>query len=321
MQIVVLDGYTLNPGDLSWESLFALGSVKMYTRTPPNEVVERAKDADIILTNKVVLTAEMIEQFDHLKYIGVMATGYNVVDLAAANKRGIPVTNVPAYSSESVAQLTFALLLELCHHVGEHNTAVKQGEWTGAPDFSFWKYPLVELAGKTMGIVGLGNIGRKVAQLAQAFGMHIIAHHKHPERDRMEGVRFTSLEDCFQNADVVSLHCPLNDANKGFVNAGLLRKMKATAFLVNTSRGPLINEQDLADALKNNVIAGAAVDVLSTEPPVSTNPLLSSKNCILTPHIAWATKEARERLLGVLVDNITAFQSGKPTNVVNDPVK
>ncbi|RAI99768.1 glycerate dehydrogenase [Chitinophaga skermanii] len=317
MRIVVLDAYTLNPGDLNWDALQALGNVKLYDRTPPNEIVSRAKDADIVLTNKVVLNADTIAQLDQLRYIGVMATGFNVVDLQAAAERKIPVTNVPAYSTASVAQITMALILELCHHVGDHSASVHNGDWAASADFAYWKSPLIELYGKVMGIVGFGNIGQAVAKLAMAFGMKVIAHHKHPERDRMENVNFVDVATLFQEADIISLHCPLNDANKGFVNEARLKTMKPTAFLVNTSRGPLLNEADVAKALNDGIIAGAALDVLSQEPPSSLNPLLGAKNCIITPHIAWATKEARTRLMNTLVANIQAFQAGDMQNVVN----
>jgi glycerate dehydrogenase len=245
-----------------------------------------------------------------------MATGYNVVDIPAAKAKGITVTNVPAYSSDSVAQLTFALILELCHHVGLHAESVRAGEWSRSADFSYWKTPLRELAGSTLGIVGLGQIGRAVAKIALAFNMKVIASHKHPERDAMQGVTFTDLATCFKEADIVSLHCPLTADNKEFVNAALLKTMKPGAFLINTSRGPLINETDLARALEEGVIAGAALDVLSTEPPAADNPLPAAPNTVITPHIAWATRSARERLLNGVVNNLKAYLEGKPVNVI-----
>ncbi|NIG57018.1 D-2-hydroxyacid dehydrogenase [Chitinophaga sp. Cy-1792] len=315
--IVVLDGYTLNPGDLSWAGLQALGNVTIYDRTPEELVVERAKDAAIVLTNKSLLSAASIAQLPHLEYIGVIATGYNVVDVAAAKARNIVVTNVPAYSTTAVAQLTFALILELCHHVGAHAAAVSEGRWANSVDFSFWDYPLVELEGKTLGIVGLGQIGQAVARLGLAFGMKVIAHHKHPERDKMDGVTFTDMATCFREADVVSLHTPMSAANKEFVNAALLSTMKRTAFLINTSRGGLIQEQDLADALRNGVLAGAGLDVLSVEPPREGNPLIGSPNVFITPHIAWATSDARKRLLNKVIENLDAFLSGRAQNVVS----
>lgn len=316
MNIVVLDGYTLNPGDLSWSALEALGNVAVFDRTPPGQVLQRAKDAHIILTNKAIVNAEAIHALANLQYIGVMATGYNVVDIQAANARNITVCNVPAYSTASVAQLTFALLLELCQGAGAHSASVHKGEWAASQDFSYWKMPLTELKDKTLAIIGFGQIGQAVAKIALAFGMQVIASHKHPERDKMEGVMFKDQAACFKEADVVSLHCPLNAENKGFVNAALLASMKPSAFLINTSRGPLIREEDLADALNKGIIAGAGLDVLTIEPPAADNPLLSAKNCVITPHIAWASKEARSRLMEKVVSNIKAFQDGKPVNVI-----
>ncbi|MEX6686059.1 D-2-hydroxyacid dehydrogenase [Danxiaibacter flavus] len=316
MKIVVLDGYTLNPGDLSWDGLKELGEIQIHDRSPKEQVLERSIDADILLTNKAIVSKEVIEQCKNLKYIGVLATGYNIVDIKAAKEKGIIVSNVPAYGTNSVAQLTFALLLEITNGAGLHSNAVKGGEWTNSADFSFWHQSLVELAGKTLGIVGLGTIGRAVAKIALAMEMKVIAHHKHPDRDKMEGVSFVSLEECFEQSDVVSLHCPLNDQNKGFVNASLLKKMKPSAILLNTSRGPLINEADLAEALNNNVISGAGLDVLSVEPPSLDNPLIGAKNCIITPHIAWATLEARKRLLNKAVENLKMFLEGKAQNQV-----
>ncbi len=316
MNITVLDGFTLNPGDLSWDGLKALGNVKVFDRTPPEMVAERAKGAQVVLTNKAILSAETINALPELQYIGVMATGYNIVDIRAANERNITVCNVPAYSTASVAQLTFALLLELCQGAGLHSASVHEGEWAGSGDFSYWKMPLTELQGKTLAIIGFGQIGQAVARIAMAFGMKVIASHKHPERDKMEEVMFKDQASCFREADVVSLHCPLNAENKGFVNAALLSAMKPSAFLINTSRGPLINEADLAQALNNGTIAGAGLDVLTTEPPPSDNPLLSAKNCVITPHIAWASKEARSRLMEKVMSNIKAFREGEPVNVV-----
>lgn len=317
MNIVVLDGFALNPGDLSWEPLKALGHVTIHDRTPPAQVAERAKGADIILTNKALVHADTIQHTANLRYIGVMATGYNVVDVKAAGEKNIIVTNVPAYSSASVAQLTFALILELCQGVGIHAESVRNGEWARSKDFSYWKMPLGELQGKTLAIIGFGQIGQAVARIALAFGMNVIVSHKHPERDRMEGVRFTSQAECFREADIVSLHCPLNDQNKEFVNSALLSTMKPSAFLINTSRGPLVREADLATALNSGVIAGAGLDVLSIEPPAADNPLIAARNCLITPHIAWATFEARKRLMDKVVANVKAFLDGKPENVVS----
>jgi len=315
-KIVVLDGYTLNPGDLSWDSLKQLGEVVIYERSIGKEIPERIADADIVLTNKAVLTDAYIKEASSLKYIGVMATGYNIIDITATNKRNITVTNVPAYSTASVAQLTIAIMLELSAHVALYAKSVSDGDWERCKDFSYQLKPIIELEGKILGIVGFGQIGRKVANIALAFGMKVIASHRHPERDRMEGVTFVDEEKCFREADFISLHCPLNDLNKNFVNQKLLRVMKPSAFLINTSRGGLIHEQDLADALNAGHIAGSGLDVLSTEPPALDNPLLKAKNCLITPHIGWATLEARSRLMKVTVNNIRAFLDGNPVNVV-----
>jgi glycerate dehydrogenase len=312
-----LDGYTLNPGDLSWEGLEALGTVTVYDRTPAESIVERAKGARVILTNKTPLRAEVLRQLPELQYIGVLATGYDVVDTAEAGKLGITVTNVPAYSTASVAQLVFALLLELCQQAGLHNEAVREGEWAGCPDFSFWKTPLVELAGKTLGVVGIGGIGEKVAEIGQAFGMNVIATNRSGKRPALEGVRLVSIGELFQEADVVTLHCPLTPETEGLIQKATLSQMKKTAFLINTGRGKLIRESDLADALNAGVIAGAGLDVLSTEPPAANNPLLSARNCIITPHVGWASFEARGRLMDVAVSNVAAFAAGSPVHVVN----
>lgn len=317
MKIVILDAFTLNPGDLSWAELRKSGEVEIYDRTASHEIVERAKDAEAVLTNKTVLSKETINALPNLKYIGVMATGYNVVDIEVAKENGIVVTNAPAYSTPSTAQHAFALILELTNRVGVHSESVKNGDWVTANDFSYWKTPLMQLSGKTMGIIGFGKIGKEVAKIAMAFGLTIIVNHKHPERDKMDDVEFVSLEEVFTRADLISLHCPLTAENKGFVNETLLSKMKASAFLINTARGSLINERDLSKFLNEGLIAGAALDVLSVEPPTSDNPLLKSKNCLITPHIAWATKEARERLLQIVTENIKAFISGKPRNVIS----
>lgn len=316
MQIVVLDGYTLNPGDLSWDALAALGECTIYERTPPALVIERARDAEIVLTNKVVLNREIIAQLPRLRYIGVLATGYNIVDVAAAREHGIVVTNVPAYSTRSVAQLVFALLLELALHVGHHAETVRAGRWAANPDFSYADYPLVELDGLTMGIVGLGRIGRAVADLARAFGMSVLAYN-HRTTAPHPGVEMVEFDALLQRSDVVSLHCPLTPETTNLVNAARLAMMKPTAFLINTARGPLVNEQELAAALNADRIAGAGMDVLSTEPPAADNPLLTAKNCIITPHIGWATHAARIRLLTAVVENVRAFQQGAPVNCVN----
>lgn len=318
MKIVVLDGYTLNPGDLSWGDLEALGSCTVYDRTPSNLILERSANAPILLTNKTPLTAQTIGSLPDLAYIGVLATGYNIVDVDAAAKRNIPVTNVPTYGTASVAQFAFALLLELCHRVQSHSDAVHAGEWTQCNDFCFWKTPLVELAGQTMGIVGFGRIGKQVAVIASAFGMNVIVADK-VKSDPPAGidVEWADIPDLLKHADVVSLHCPLFPDTQGLINRDALAMMKSSACLINTSRGPLIVEQDLADALNTGQIAGAAVDVLADEPPTANNPLLSAKNCLATPHIAWATKQARSRLMATAVNNVRTFLAGTPTNVVN----
>lgn len=318
MKLVVLDGYCLNPGDLSWDELRKLGDVAVYDRTPPAQVVTRLDGAHCALTNKTPLNADAIRQLPDLRYIGVFATGYDIVDVAAARQRGIVVTNVPTYGTASVAQHVFALLLELCHHVGLHAAAVRDGEWASCSDWSFWKSSLVELDGKTMGIVGFGRIGRQVAQIAASFGMRIIANDAMPSNPPpLDSFRWASIDELLAESDVVSLHCPLTASNKGLINAERLRKMKSSAFLLNTSRGALVIDQDLADGLNSGVIAGAALDVLSVEPPVNGSPLFSAKNCIVTPHIAWATKEARSRLLNAGVANTRAYVNGQPQNVVN----
>lgn len=316
MKIVVLDGFTLNPGDLSWDVISKLGDVTFHDRTSPDDVDGRIRDAEIVLTNKVVLDRPTISAADGLRYIGVTATGYNVVDVAAAREKGIVVTNVPAYGTDSVAQHTFALLLELASGVGLHAESVRQGDWSRQPDFCYWKRPLLELHGLTMGIVGLGKIGRAVATIALAMGMKVLAVHRHPERERMEGVRFTDMETCFRESDVVSLHASLNDDNREFVNRELLSIMKPSAFLLNVSRGALINERDLAEALTSGTIAGAGLDVLSQEPPPPSNLLLSAPHCLITPHQAWATQAARRRLMNVAAENIAAFLRGESLNQV-----
>lgn len=318
MKIVVLDGYTLNPGDLSWDELETLGDVTVHDRTPPEQVLKRALGADILFTNKTPLSAEVLSQLPDLKFIGVLATGYNIVDTATARKQGIVVSNVPGYSTLSVVQLTFALLLELTLHVQRHSDAVMDGKWARSADFSFWDYLLIELAGKTMGIIGLGSIGEKVADVATAFGMNVIGSKRHPtDQSHRPNFRWAELPELLAQSDVVSIHTPLLPETKGLINKDNLARMKPTAFLLNTSRGPLVVEQDLADALNNDVIAGAGIDVLSTEPPAADNPLFKAKNCLITPHIAWASTEARTRLMAITVANLAAFLQGKPVNVVN----
>ncbi|MDD4139473.1 MAG: D-2-hydroxyacid dehydrogenase [Clostridiaceae bacterium] len=317
MKIVVLDGYTLNPGDLSWDGLKDLGDVTIHDYTPADQIVARAQDAEILFTNKTPLTAATLAQLDKLTYIGVLATGYNVVDVKAAAARGVAVTNIPTYGTSSVAQMVFALLLELCHHVQLHSDAVRGGEWSASRDFCFWKTPLVELQGKTIGIVGFGRIGRQVAKIADAFGMRVLAQDKFqgPAPD-LADFRWAELDELLAQSDVVSLHCPLFPDTAGLINQETLARMKPSAFLINTSRGGLIVDQDLSDALNRNQIAGAALDVLSVEPPPADNPLLKAKNILVTPHISWATAEARARLMGIAVDNLKAYLAGKPVNVI-----
>ena len=316
MKIVVLDAFAMNPGDLSWEQLKNIGDTEIYDRSLPEESIKRVADAEIILTNKTLVNKDIIEAAPNLKYIGVMATGYNVVDITEAHKRNIVVTNVPAYSTASVAQLTFAFILELANHTALYAQSVKNGDWVRSKDFSYHLKPIMELQNKMLGIIGFGQIGQNVATIALAFGMKVISSHKHPERDKMEGVSFVDEKTCFSEADIVSLHCPLNKDNFEFVNKELIASMKRKAFLINTSRGGLVNENDLAEALNHEVIAGAALDVLSTEPPSADNPLLHAKNCLINPHVAWATFESRNRLMDVVVNNIGAFLKGNPVNVI-----
>lgn len=316
MNIVVLDGHTLNPGDLSWDALRALGACDIHDRTTPDELFARAKYADIILTNKAPLREPQFAELPKLKYIGVTATGYNVVDIPAAKARGIVVTNVPAYGTRSVAQMTFALLLELTQNVGHHGQRVREGAWSAGADWCFWERPLIELEGLTLGIVGFGQIGRAVAQLALAFGMRVQVTVRSTPVDPPPGVSVVTVEELFRTSDVVTLHCPLTPETNKLVNAERLASMKPTAFLLNTSRGQLVDEFALTDALNQERIAGAALDVLSTEPPGRGNPLLTARNCLITPHIAWATRSARARLMQIAVENVRAFLAGRPVNQV-----
>lgn len=318
MKIVVLDGYTVNPGDNPWDALAQLGELTLYDRTPPEHLLSRAHDADVLLVNKVPLTAQTLANLPALRFISVLATGYNVVDVAAARRRGVPVSNVPEYGTDSVAQHVFALLLELCHQAGAHHAAVMAGEWMRAQDFCFWKTSPIELAGLTMGIVGFGRIGRRVGAIAHAFGMSVMATSASSAAPPgYEPFASKDLETVFSAADVVSLHCPLTDANARFVNCQLLRRMKPSAFFINTARGQLVDEQALADALNSNRLAGAGVDVVSAEPMRPDNPLLQARNCVITPHMAWASLAARRRLMAVTVANVHAFLAGRPINVVN----
>jgi len=316
MKIVVLDGYALNPGDLSWKGLRALGELKVHDRTPPEDVVQRAAGAGAVLTNKAIVSRSAIEQLPELNYIGVLATGYNIVNVEAARERGISVTNVPTYGTASVAQTTFAHLLNLTHHTGEHALKVREGAWTASEDFCYWDFPLVELAGLVLGVVGLGRIGQAVARIGLALEMEVVAYDTRKVKPP-DGVRMVDLDTLFRTADAVTLHCPLTADNEKLVNAKRLGLMKQTAFLINTARGPLVDEQALADALNGEQIAGAGLDVLSVEPPSSNHPLVAAHNCYVTPHQAWATKTARQRLLDTVVANLKAFLDGEPQNVVN----
>ncbi len=318
MKIVILDGHAINPGDLSWDALRSLGELEVFDRTPEDAIVTRAGEADVLLTVRTPLSARTLKQLKRLRYVGAIFTGYDEIDLKAARELNILVTNVPTYGTASVAQLVFALLLELCHHVALHSAATHAGEWSRSPDFSFWKTPLVELQGKTMGIVGFGRIGRHTAEIAKAMGMRVIAADAgRKEAPDWPGFRWCDVDELMAAADVVSLHCPLLPQTRGIVNASSLSRMRPGSFLINTSRGPLVVEQDLADALNDGRLAGAAVDVLSSEPPPLDNPLLRAKNCIVTPHIAWATKEARIRLIESAAANLRGFLDGRPVNVVN----
>ncbi|MHC4132796.1 MAG: D-2-hydroxyacid dehydrogenase [Planctomycetota bacterium] len=317
MKIVVVDGHTLNPGDLSWGGLDEQGELKVYERTPAEKVVERCQDAEIVITNKLVFDKKTIDSLPKLKYIGVTATGYNVIDIEATREKQIIVTNVPSYAAESVAQTVFALLLELTHHAGHHSGTVREGKWCKSEHFSYWDYPLVELSGLTMGVVGYGNTGRATARIARAFGMKVLAYDIASDKIDSKDAEIVDLDSLLSRSDVVSLNCPLTGETEGLINADSLSTMKDSAFLINTGRGPLVNEKDLADALNSGQLAGAAVDVLSTEPPEKNNPLLTARNCFITPHFAWATKSARSRLMEVTVNNVTAFIKGKPENVVS----
>jgi len=316
LKIVVLDGFAMNPGDLSWENLEELGECVIFDQTKPEEVLERAIDADVLITNKVVINKDHIKQLPLLKYIGVTATGYNVVDVQAAAERNIVVSNIPAYSTNSVAQLVFSHILNVANRVELHSISVKNEEWTRNPDFSYSKSPQIELAGKTLGIIGFGRIGRKVAEIGLAFGMNVIFLNRSRNADLPSGITPKNLSEVFAESDFVSLNCPLTAENAEFVNRDLLKTMKPSAVLVNTGRGGLINEQDLADALNSGQLWAASLDVLSKEPPLPENPLISAKNCFITPHIGWATYEARKRLLNITIDNLESFIAGNPQNVV-----
>ncbi len=318
MKIVILDGYTENPGDLSWEPFCELGELTVYDRTPQELVAERIGDAEIIFSNKTVITEEILAKCPDIKFIGVLATGYNVIDVKAAKERGIIVSNIPSYGTDAVSQYTIALLLELCHHIGAHSDSVKRGDWTNCKDFCYWNYPLIELAGKTMGIIGYGKIGSGTARIAMALGMKILTYNPNaiPGEDLDKGVRQVSLEELFAGSDVIALHCPLFPETQGIINKDAIRRMKDGVLIINDSRGPLIVEEDLRDALISGKVAGAAVDVVSTEPIRMDNPLLEAPNIIITPHIAWAPRESRQRLMDIAVENLKAFLQGTPINIV-----
>ena len=318
MKIVVLDGYTLNPGDLSWEGFKSLGEFTCYDRTESKDILPRIKDAEYVITNKTPLTSETISACGNLKYIGVLATGYNVVDVAAASAKEIPVCNIPTYGTTAVAQFAFALLLNICNHVQDHSNAVFDGKWTKAPDFCFWDFPLTELAGKTMGIIGYGRIGQATGKIAQAFGMKVLAYDDYQNQDLVcDSVKYGTLDELLAQSDVISLHCPLFDSTEGIINKGNISKMKDGVILINTSRGPLIVEADLAEALNGGKVRAAGLDVVSTEPIKADNILLKAKNCFITPHIAWAPLESRKRLMNIAVDNLNSFIDGSVVNKVN----
>ncbi len=318
MKIVVLDGYTLNPGDLSWDRLSHFGNLKVFERTSVGDILERVGDAEVIFTNKTPLSRETLAALPSVKYVGVLATGYNVVDVGAAKELGITVTNIPTYGTDAVAQFVFALLLEICHHVGSHSEAVKAGDWAKCPDFCFWNYPLIELVGKTIGIIGYGRIGQATGKIAQAFGMRVLAYDMYPD-DKLESetMRYSDLDTVLAGADIISLHCPLTESNQEMINEDSISTMKDGVIIINTARGPLINEADLAAALASGKVAGVAVDVLSSEPASIDNPLIHAPNCIVTPHIAWAPRESRERLMNIAVDSLKSFLDGQSVNVVS----
>lgn len=318
MKIVILDGYTENPGDLSWEGIEKFGDLTVYDRTSEDKVIERISGAEIVFTNKTPVSKAAIESNPKLQFIGVLATGYNIVNVVAAKEAGVVVSNIPTYGTDAVAQYAMALLLEMCHHVGEHSDCVKAGEWTNNKDWCFWNHPLIELAGKTLGVIGFGRIGQRTAEIAMAFGMNILAYDEYQNKAlESDRCRYVSLDELLANSDAISLHCPLFPSTEGIINKDTIAKMKDGVMIINTSRGPLIVEADLRDALNSGKVAGAAVDVVSTEPIKMDNPLLQAKNMIITPHIAWAPKESRKRLMDIAVENLQAFVNGSPENVVN----
>ena len=323
MKIVVLDGYTLSPGDITWDGLEKFGEVTIYDRTSYNLtgidlIIERAKEAEVVFTNKTPLSREVLDELPNLKFIGVLATGYNVVDVEAAKEKGIVVTNIPTYGTDTVSQMVFSHLLNICYHVSEHNEAVKDGEWTNNADWCFWNYPLIELAGKTIGIIGYGRIGQATGKIAQALGMKVVALDDYQNKNlECETMKYVSLDELLKESDVISLHCPLFESTKGIINKSTIEKMKDGVIIINTSRGALVVEEDLAEALNSGKVYAAGLDVVSSEPIKEDNPLLKCKNAIITPHIAWAAKEARQRLMNIAVDNLEKFLSGNPVNVVN----
>ena len=318
MKIVILDGHSVNPGDITWEPIQALGEVIVFDATEADNTAAHIGDAELVLTNKTRITREILTVCPNIRYIGVLATGYNAVDLVAASERGIPVTNVPAYSTTTVAQFTYGLILELCHHIGMHDVSVKQGDWVKSPDFCYWKTPMVELEGRTLGIIGFGQIGRKVAAMAPAFGLKVLVYTPHPKTEyASENLKFVSLDEVLENSDIITLHCLLNEKTKGMINCETLAQMKKGAMLINVSRGPLIVEQDLKAALESGHLSGAACDVVSVEPMQEDNPLLTAPNIILTPHMAWASVAARKRLLDIAASNISGWMAGNPQNVVS----
>lgn len=321
MKIVILDGYTENPGDLSWKGFENLGELIVYDRTSltdTSEVIKRIGDAQAVITNKTPISKEVLDNCPGIRYIGVLATGYNIIDCSAARQKGIPVCNIPSYGTDAVAQFTIALLLEICHHIGHHSQAVHEGRWAQNPDWCFWDCPLIELAGKTMGIIGFGRIGQATGRIAQALGMRILAYDSYQNKELISpSCQYATLDELYGKSDVIVLHCPLFPENQGMINKASIEQMKDGAIIINDSRGPLIVEDDLKEALKCGKIAAAAVDVVSSEPIRAANPLLNAKNCIITPHIAWASKESRQRLMDMAVSNLTAFIEGSPINVVN----
>lgn len=317
MKIVILDGYTENPGDLSWDGFEVLGSLTVYDRTPADKVIERIGGAKIVITNKTPVNAAAIAACPNIKYIGLLATGYNVVDVAAAKSKGVTVCNIPTYGTNAVGQFAIALLLEICHHIGHHSDAVRQGRWENNADWCFWDYPLIELAGKTMGVIGFGRIGQATGKTAKALGMKVIAYDEHPNEPGREIADYVSIDELFSKSDVISLHCPLFASTAGIINKDSIRKMKDGVIILNNSRGQLIVEQDLADGLNSGKVYAAGLDVVSVEPIKGDNPLLKAKNCIITPHISWAPIESRRRLMDIAVENLRSFLAGNPVNVVN----